>query len=183
MRYRDKSGVAWKEESPTLFRFSHYGKVQRRRGGWYAVLSSGAESGPFRAQQRARNIIEEYAAPIQEQDRIEAEWEAKRATEDNRVEQKRRLRKHETVGVGAYPWPSKLKCEACGVVMCDSEPMGESGQYDHPHNGCRNAGKTFDNFPRQGRYQNARGIAPVMPSRFRRAKRRGAKLASRYRPR
>lgn len=167
--------VVWTPVDATTFRFSHYGRVQRRRGGWCAILSTGEEIGPVRLQRRARDLVEAHAAAIQ------AEEQAEVAHRESRPPAPSRKRRRVT---DVSAWPTKLHCDACGIVMRDEEPCApRDGQFTHPRNGCRNAGKSFVEFPRPGYpHQDARGIVPVMPSRFRRAKRRGAKLASRYRP-
>ena len=187
---RREDKLTWTPVSPTRLRFSHYGRVQRRRRGWYAVLSDGGESGPFRLQKRAQGIVEAHAvlvraAEFDDEQALETERAFREAHPHYNAPPKRRKRRHRIAGTGAYP--EKLRCDACGIVMQDSEPCDPSGegQYDHPQNDCRNAGKSFNSFPEQGqsRYQGVRGIAQVVPKRFRRAKRRGAKLASRHRPR
>lgn len=175
--------ASWAPVGAATFSFAHYGSVQRRRGGWYAILSTGEEIGPLRLQRRARDLVEAHAVVVQAEEQQAEKQQAEAARLENRSPPpSRRRRRRRAAEVGG--WPTKLRCDACGVVMTDEEPCApRDGEFTHPRNECRNAGKSFVEFPRPGYpHQSARGIAPVMPSRFLRAKRRGAKLASRYRP-
>ena len=141
--------------------------------------------GPFRTQRRAQDIVEEHAAPLIAKDREYAELALEVAARTARHPPSTRRRKHATAGAGRYP--TKLKCEACGAVMLDCEACQSGGEYNHPYNGCRNASLSFTDLPEArgvwpglvSARQRARGIVPVQPSRFRRAKRRGARAASR----
>lgn len=77
----------------------------------------------------------------------------------------------------------KLKCTLCGIVIRDGEPFTENGEFLHPRNGCANADKTFTRMPGSLKTLRTKGIEPVGPKRYARAKRRGAKQASKRRPR
>lgn len=182
----------WEPAGRAASQFGRYGKVQRRGGAWYADLSEDNRPdrtmGPFRTQRRAQDIVEEHAAPLIAKDREYAELALEVAARTARHPPSTRRRKHATAGAGRYP--TKLKCEACGAVMLDCEACQSGGEYNHPYNGCRNASLSFTDLPEArgvwpglvSARQRARGIVPVQPSRFRRAKRRGARAASRYRP-
>lgn len=91
----------------------------------------------------------------------------------------------------------RLLCKKCGVVMRDYEEMSPSGEFVHPRNGCLNGGITFDREPPRKRKQLApvktysgyqyqhraiSGIATIVPKKHQRARARGARLASKYRP-
>lgn len=105
----------------------------------------------------------------------------------------------------------QLLCTKCGTKMTDIEPGSPKGEFDHPKNGCVNGGYSFDwevpktmsgthsRIPRHGKYikdparrfggRYVKGV-PVSgivqmnySSKERRARKRGAKLASKHRPR
>ncbi len=102
----------------------------------------------------------------------------------------------------------RLLCTKCGAVMIDAEPMSPNGEFYHRANGCTNGGRYFDwevprteygpeRVPRHGKYvldpsnygrkkyikEAVSGIVQMnYSSRERRARKRGAKLASKYRP-
>ncbi len=133
---------------------------------------------------RAQGIVEAHAAAQRPAELRAAEIaaEVERQMLHDRPSKRKRVR----LTVGASTYPAKLKCEACGAVMRDSEPNSGGGEYNHPRNGCRNEKWWFIDIPdarRPDRSIKVRGIVPVQPSRFTRAKRRAAKFASKYRPR
>jgi len=65
--------------------------------------------------------------------------------------------------------------------MQDIEPMGIDGEFWHPDNGCANAGQRFH--WTADKRSRGHGIGRWYPKKFRRAKGRGARLASKMRPR
>jgi hypothetical protein len=73
--------------------------------------------------------------------------------------------------------------------MGDLEPMTEAGEFNHygdgQAQGCANAGKTFDwevyRGPRRREPIRDHGIEQILPKKYRRAQKRGAKLASKHR--
>ncbi len=87
----------------------------------------------------------------------------------------------------------KLRCTKCDLIMRDAEPFLEEGWFFHIKNGCPNGGHRFDwNTPRflQNRHRLAwkekpvrfSGIERVVSKRYARSRARGAKLASKHRP-
>lgn len=86
----------------------------------------------------------------------------------------------------------KLRCTKCGLIMRDSEPMCEEGEFFHEKNGCPNGGNRLDwNTPRflQNRFltggqkpSRVSGIERVVSKKFSRARARGARLASKHKP-
>lgn len=90
----------------------------------------------------------------------------------------------------------KLHCTKCDVRMRDHEPLQAQGCFEHPLNGCANAGGTFDwdtparienthrNWKRGWKVKINRyaGIERVVSKKYARARARGAKLASKHRP-
>ncbi len=102
-----------------------------------------------------------------------------------------------------------LLCTKCGAVMTDSEPMSPKGEFYHRDNGCTNGDRYFDwevprtefgpeRVPRHGKYVRDsascgrkkyvnKAVSGIVQMNYssgeRRARRRGAKLASKHRPR
>lgn len=93
----------------------------------------------------------------------------------------------------------RLKCTKCGAIMTDCEPYGR-GEFNHPNNDCVNKGKSFYAEPTdtitkkinlgagktvivKQRRSPVSGLEPVGPKKYKRAKKRGAKTASKHRPR
>ena len=80
----------------------------------------------------------------------------------------------------------RLKCTKCGVVMQDIEPNSGNGSFYHPDNGCDNAGKhEFDHTysPRTNTSPQDHGLVAVLPKKMAREQKRGARAASKHRPR
>ncbi len=92
----------------------------------------------------------------------------------------------------------KLFCKKCRTVLRDHEPYASSGSFLHKENDCANSGKSFDWEPSprfrmvnkdgkavlvSGKLGMATGIVQWLPKSDRRARARGAKLASKHRPR
>ena len=82
----------------------------------------------------------------------------------------------------------RLRCTKCGDRMRDYEPYTQQGEFVHARNGCANAGKTFDWDTPEGRRtgvtgKTSAGIVREVPKSYARARRRGARLASKHRPR
>ena len=88
----------------------------------------------------------------------------------------------------------KLRCTKCGITMKDTEPMTERGDFYHHDTGqakgCKNANKNFDwevkvVHPGSRPFYPIRdhGIQQILPKKYRRAQKRGAKQASKHRPR
>lgn len=83
--------------------------------------------------------------------------------------------------------PSRLKCLPCGILLHDTEPAAPHGAYYHPRTdqdsrvspACANAGR----YLRLGDGEGDRGVAPALDKRTARARARGARLASKHRPR
>lgn len=92
----------------------------------------------------------------------------------------------------------QLLCTKCGSIMSDCEPGSGKGEFWHPKNNCANSNKIFtwgtppdrrrfNHIKRHGKRVFAEeavsGIVQMnYSSRERRARRRGAKLASKHRP-
>ncbi len=83
-----------------------------------------------------------------------------------------------------------LLCTKCGVTMPDIEPGMKNGEFRHPMNDCRNKGALLDYDPPHARkspyYKKGAiavvGIQQLLPKKYRRARARGARLASKHRP-
>jgi hypothetical protein len=74
-----------------------------------------------------------------------------------------------------------LRCTKCGVLMCDGEPWSPEGEFFHRRNGCSNQDLWFRFNPIKGN-RSVHGIERVSTKKYGRARRRGAKLASKHRP-
>lgn len=84
----------------------------------------------------------------------------------------------------------KLKCKKCGIIMSDIEPATGRGEFWHPNNGCVNSVKWntsrgFDHVydPNKPESPSAHGLVTVVPKKAARARKRGAKSASKHRSR
>ena len=182
--------IEWRERSPGVYQLADFGEVQRAGGRYYAHPTGQARQGPWKKPNRAFEVVERHAAVLATERAADEESAARRARQ-LATSPKRRKRKRPIAQVASTP--DELKCTACGVKLRDGEPFTYEGDFPHPRNGCRNQGLIFDRFPptKSGpngqRWRSAsrrvRGIQPVQPSRFSRAKARGARLATKHRPR
>ena len=94
----------------------------------------------------------------------------------------------------------KLLCTKCGYTMPDGESATEAGEFYHPRNGCTNGDKTYrwefagrrcyvavkgedgtKSLVRVPSKERVHGIQQLLPKKYRRERKRGAKLASKHR--